>query len=146
LEVISDAGVAALAASGTVANLLPGAALCLRDRFPDGRRLADAGVTVAVATDDNPGSSRTENLPLMAQLAATRMGLFAAEAIRGITINAARALGLEREAGSLLPGKSADILILAVPDFRSFLYHFGVNHTATVIAGGEVVFEEPCQP
>ncbi|HUT78039.1 MAG TPA: imidazolonepropionase [Polyangia bacterium] len=146
LEVISDAGVAALAASGTVANLLPGAAMCLRDRFPDGRRLADAGVTVAVATDDNPGSSRTENLPLMAQLAATRMGLSSAEAIRGVTVNAARALGLEGEAGSLLPGRSADILILAVPDFRAFLYHFGVNHTATVIAGGEVVFEEPCQP
>jgi len=142
LEVISDAGVAALAASGTVANLLPGAAMCLRDRFPDGRRLVDAGVTVALATDNNPGSSRSENLPLMAQLGATRMGLTVAEAIRGVTINAARALGLEREAGSLLPGRSADILISTVSDFRALLYHFGVNHTATVVAAGEVVFEE----
>jgi imidazolonepropionase len=146
LEVISEAGIAALAASGAVANLLPGAAMCLRDAFPDGRRLIDAGVTVALATDDNPGSSRTENLPLMAQLAATRMGLTCAEAVRGVTVNAARALGLDGEVGSLLPGRRADILILGVPDFRAFLYHFGVNHTCAVIAGGEVVFEESCQP
>ncbi len=146
LEVISDSGIEALAASGAVANLLPGAAMCLRDGFPDGRRLIDAGVTVAVATDDNPGSSRTENLPLMAHLAATRMGLDCAEAIRGVTVNAARALGLHEEIGSLLPGRAADLLILGIPDFRGFLYHFGVNHTKTVIAGGEVVFQEPDNP
>ena len=95
-------------------------------------------VRVALATDDNPGSSRTENLPLMASMGAARMGLSCAEAWRAITANAAAALGLAEEAGSLVPGGRADIAILRIPDFRSLIYHFGVNHTEAVIAGGVV--------
>jgi imidazolonepropionase len=138
LEVISDAGAAAMARAGVVAVLLPGAAFSLRDTFPDGRRLADAGVRVALATDDNPGSSRTENLPLMASMGAARMGLTCAEAWRGVTVNAAAALGLEGEAGFLKPGRRADAVILSIPDFRSLIYHFGVNHSAAVLVGGIV--------
>jgi imidazolonepropionase len=138
LEVVSAEGVEAMAASGMVANLLPGAAFSLRDGFPDGRRFADAGVRVALATDDNPGSSRTENLPLMAAMGAARMGLTCAEAMKGITINAAFALGIDGEVGSLVPGRQADLVLLAIPDFRAFLYHFGVNHVVTVIKGGRV--------
>lgn len=138
LEVVSEKGVEAMARAGVVANLLPGAAFSLRDGFPNGRRFADAGVRVAVATDNNPGSSRTENLPLMASMAATRMGLTCAEAIRAITINAAAALGMENEIGSLKPGAAADIVLLAIPDFRAFLYHFGINHAVAVLVGGKV--------
>ena len=141
LEVVSDAGIAAMAEAGVVANLLPGAAFSLRDHFPDGRRYADAGIRVALATDNNPGSSRTENLPLMATMGATRMGLTCAEAMEGITSNAARALGLEDSVGSLRPGFEADMVFLAIPDFRAFLYHFGINHAVTVLVGGKVAAE-----
>lgn len=138
LEVISERGVEAMAASGAVAVLLPGAAFSLRDGFPSGRRLADAGVRVALATDDNPGTSRTENLPLMASMGAARMGLTAAEALRAITCNAAAALGLRAEVGALAPGMRADAAILRIPDFRALIYHFGINHTEAVVAGGAV--------
>jgi imidazolonepropionase len=138
LEVISDRGVEAMARAGVVAVLLPGAAFSLRDEFPSGRRLIDAGVRVALATDDNPGTSRTENLPLMASMGAARMGMTAAEALRGITCNAAAALGLEREIGALAPGMRADLAILRIPDFRALIYHFGINHTAAVIVGGSI--------
>jgi imidazolonepropionase len=138
LEVISDRGVAAMAAAGVTAVLLPGAAFSLRDEFPNGRRLVDAGVRVALATDDNPGSSMTENLPLMASMGAARMGLTCAEAWRGVTVNAAAALGLPDDAGRLVPGLRADLAILRIPDFRTLIYHFGVNHTAAVIVGGVV--------
>jgi imidazolonepropionase len=138
LEVISDRGVAAMAAAGVTAVLLPGAAFSLRDEFPNGRRLADAGVRVALATDDNPGSSRTENLPLMASMGAARMGLTCSEAWRGITASSAAALGLSGEAGRLVAGMRADVAILRIPDFRSLIYHFGINHTAAVIVEGVV--------
>jgi len=141
LEVVSDAGVAAMSAAGVVANLLPGAAFSLRDGFPSGRRFIEAGVRVALATDNNPGSSRTENLPLMASMGAARMGLTCAEAVRAITANAAAALGMEDRVGGLRPGQNADAVLLAIPDFRALLYHFGVNHTATVVAGGRIVVE-----
>ena len=138
LESISDEGIEAMAQASVVAVLLPGAAFSLRDRFPDGRRIADAGVDVAVATDDNPGTSRTENLPLMAALAATRMGLSCVEAWLSVTANAAKALGLEREVGSLAPGMKADLVVFDISDFRSFLYHFGMNHASTVVLAGKV--------
>jgi imidazolonepropionase len=142
LEQLSDAGIDAMAEAGVVANLLPGAAFSLRDSFPDGRRLIDRGVDVAVATDDNPGTSRTENLPLMAALAVTQMGLTCAEAWKSITINAAKALDLDGEIGALTPGRCADLTILDIEDFRTFLYHFGVNHTKMVITGGKIALGE----
>lgn len=138
LEVISDRGIEAMARAGVVANLLPGAAFSLRDHFPDGRRLIDGGVQVALATDDNPGTSRTENLPLMAAMGVTQMGLTAAEAWQGITVHAAKALGRHEQVGSLVPGMIGDVAIFSVPDFRAFLYHFGHNHTATVIINGKI--------
>jgi imidazolonepropionase len=141
LEQISDDGIEAMAGGGVVATLLPGAAFSLRDHFPDGRRLIDGGVRVALATDNNPGSSRTENLPLMASMGVARMGLTCAEAWQAITTNAARALGIEDEAGALAPGRRADLVLLAIPDFRSFLYHFGVNHAVMVMARGSIAVD-----
>jgi imidazolonepropionase len=142
MEHVSDEGVRRMAEAGVVATLLPGAAFCVRSAFPDGRRLADAGVPVALATDHNPGTSRTENLPLMASMGAALMGLTCAEAMRAVTRNAARALGLEGEVGSLVPGRRADLVVFDVSDFRLFLYHFGVNHAVLVVAGGRVELEE----
>ncbi|MCU0664570.1 MAG: imidazolonepropionase [Myxococcota bacterium] len=141
LEVVTDEDIAAMAAAGVVATLLPGAALCLRDEFPSGRRFLDRGVEVAVATDLNPGTSRTENLPLMGVLAATRQGLSVAEALRAMTVSAAKALGLSHEVGSLRPGSRGDIVVLDVLDVRDFFYHFGQNHVFLVIAAGAVALE-----
>lgn len=139
LEHLSDAGAAAMAAAGVVACLLPGAALTLGMRFPDAARLRAAGVEVALATDCNPGTSMTENLPLMVTLGATAMKLTIEDALRGVTCVAARALGLERELGALAPGLRADLVQLGVPDYRCLAYHFGVSHVRRVIAGGRVV-------
>ena len=139
LEVISDKGIEAMAEAGVVANLLPGAAFSLRDHFPSGRRLVDGGVEVALATDDNPGTSRTENLPLMAAMGVTQMGLTVAEAWRGITTSAAKALGMQGEVGAIIPGMRGDLAIFSVPDFRAFVYHFGHNHTEAVIADGQII-------
>lgn len=143
LEWISDQGKRAMAEAGVVACLLPGAALSLGMGYPDARSLREAGVEVALATDGNPGTSRTENLPLMVTLAATAMGLSIEDGLRGITCVAAKALGLDREVGSLAPGYRADLVIFDVPDYRSLAYHFGVNHARAVVAGGEVVSPPP---
>ena len=139
LEHISDDGLSAMAESGTVAVLLPGAALTLGDAFPNGRRFIDNGVDVAIATDNNPGTSRTENLPLMAALAVMRMGLSVTEGWRAITINAAKAVGLGDRLGAIEPGRNADITVFSIPDYRALFYHFGINHAKLVIANGQIV-------
>lgn len=141
LEVVSDGDIDAMAAAGVVATLLPGAALCLRDHFPSGRRFLDRGAKVAVATDLNPGTSRTENLPLMGVLAATQMGLSTSEALMAMTSSAARAVGLENEVGKLAPGYRADVLVLGIHDFREMFYHFGQNHVSIVLTAGAVAIE-----
>ncbi|MBI2897698.1 MAG: imidazolonepropionase [Deltaproteobacteria bacterium] len=139
LEELGDEGLRAMVAAGVVGVLLPGAALSLRGRFPDARRLLDAGLRVALATDCNPGTSHTENLPLMATLAVSQMGMTIDEALVGVTASAARALGLD-DAGAIAPGHRADLTVWDVPDFRCLVYHFGVPHAARVIAGGRVVW------
>lgn len=101
---ISDKGIRALAGSGTVATLLPGTALYLREPSAPARKLVDAGAIVALATDFNPGTCPTQNLPFIGSLAAIELGLTHAEIIAGITWNAALGLGLEKEYGALLPG------------------------------------------
>ena len=123
---------AAMAAAGTTAVLLPGATF-----FPDGRMLRDAGVSVALSTDWNPGSAMTSNLLLMATFGAVRCGLDPAEALRGITLEAARALGLADTAGHLAPGTVGDLVALDVPSWRTPVYHFGAHHVASVWKGGE---------
>lgn len=143
LEWVSDEGRRAMAESGVVACLLPGAALSLGMSFPKANELREAGVEVALATDCNPGTSRTENLPLMVTLAATAMGLSIEDGIRGITCVAAKALGRDHEVGFLAPGYKADLVVMDIPDYRSLAYHFGVNHARTVVAGGKVVIHKP---
>lgn len=137
LEQLGDEGLAAMARAGVVAVLLPGAALSLRGHFPSGRRLLDAGVEVALATDCNPGTSHTENLLLMATLGVSQMGLTLSEALRAVTASAAKAIGLAHEVGSLAVGKRADLVVWDVPDVRCLLYHFGVSHAAHVVTGGQ---------
>jgi len=94
---------------------------------------------VAIATDCNPGSSMTENMQFAITTACLGYGFTPAEAITASTVNAACAVGLDDEVGSLAPGKRADVLLLDVPNPRLLAYHHGVNHVRTVIHHGEVV-------
>lgn len=131
----------AMAEKGVVATLLPGTAFFLfLGRYAPARRMIEKGVTVALATDFNPGSCMTQSLPLITTLACTQMRMTPAEAILGVTLHAARALHKEGEIGSIEPGKVADLLILDIPDYRHLSYHFGINHVWKVIKKGKRVW------
>ncbi len=135
---IDRAGIEALAGSDTVAVLLPGTVFTLGLRhYAPAREMIEAGVAVALATDYNPGSSPISSLPLVMAIACTQMKLSPAEALAAATVNAACALGLGDEAGSLAPGRPADFLILDVDDHRLVPYHAGRNPVAAVYRGGE---------
>jgi imidazolonepropionase len=136
LECISETGIRALGPAGVVAVSLPIATLYLGQRPMPARRLIDGGVRVAVATDFNPGSAPSWHLPLALTLACTLQRMTPAEALKGATIHAARAVGLEAEIGSLEAGKAADFAIIDAPDVKHWLYHFRPNACVeTVIAG-----------
>jgi imidazolonepropionase len=136
---ITDAGIEALAASGTVAALLPGTAFFLGLPYAPARRLIERGLAVALASDCNPGTCPTENLPLIGAMACTQMKMLPAEALSALTLNAAAALGRADRIGSLEVGKQADLIICDVPNYRHLFYHFGVNHVWRVIKRGQVV-------
>ena len=136
---ITAAGIEALRQAGTVATLLAGTAFFLGLLYAPGRQLIDSGLTVALATDCNPGSSMTVNLPLVASIACTQMRLLPAEALTAITLNAAAALARGDRIGSIEAGKQADLAIFDVPAYKLLFYDFGTNHAWKVIKSGRVV-------
>ena len=140
LDHVSDHDVKELAKYDTVATLVPGANyfLGMKD-YPNARRLIEAGVPVALATDYNPGTSPTIGMPMAMSLACTHMRMSPAEAIAAATINGAWALRVAERKGSIEPGKDADLAIFDVKDYREIPYWFGVNRCATTIANGIVV-------
>jgi imidazolonepropionase len=137
---VTDAGIEALAAAGTVATLLPGTAFFLGVPYAPARRLIERGLAVALASDCNPGTCPTENLPLIGTMACTQMRMLPGEAVTALTLNAAAALNRSDRLGALSPGRQADLVICDVPDFRQILYHFGVSHVWRVIKRGRVVY------
>lgn len=138
---IDDAGIAALADSGTVAVMLPGTVFTLGlDQYAPARRMIDDGCALALATDFNPGSSPVLSMPLIQAIACTQMRLSPAEALVASTLNSAWALGLGAETGSLAPGKAADFLVLDGDDHRLVPYRAGHNPVAAVFLQGEKVF------
>lgn len=141
LEHLSPTGIAAMAAAGTVAVLLPGAYYHLRDTTPPPvAALRAAGVTMAVATDHNPGSSPTLAPLLMLNMACTLFGLTPEEALRGMTVNAARALGLAARHGTLEAGKRCDVAVFALDHPRELAYGFGLGRPCTrVVCGGRAL-------
>lgn len=127
LEYLSPAGVQAMAESGTVAVLLPGAFYALREtRLPPIAALREAGVPIALATDHNPGSSPTLSPLLMLNMACVLFGLTPEEALRGLTVNGARALGLQ-DRGQLVPGQRADFCVWQAGHPRELAACFGHN-------------------
>ncbi len=142
LEFITESGIAALRASGTVAVSLPLAALYLRQPPMPARRLIEAGVPVAVATDFNPGSAPSYHLPLALTLACTLQRMTPAEALNGATWVAARAIGVDAECGSLEAGMAADFAVIDSPDVNHWLYHFRPNACVRTVAAGQTIWEE----
>ncbi len=134
----SDEGLDSLARSGIPAVLLPGTPLTSELPFPDGRRFVSRGVPVALGTDLNP-NAWMESMQLALTLACYRMHLSPSEAITAATINAACAVGMGQDVGSLEPGKLADLLVLDVERFEQIPYRFGGNVVKTVVKEGRLV-------
>jgi imidazolonepropionase len=145
----SEAGIAALAAAAeagdpVVATLLPVTTwFLMKDHHAPARAFIDAGVPVAIGTDFNPGTSPTPNLTLAMSFACVNLRMSPDEVLAAVTINAARALGLEEEVGSLEDGKAADVVIWRVPATSRIPYHPGADLAGTVIKKGRVVVDRP---
>ncbi|MBD3160769.1 MAG: imidazolonepropionase [Candidatus Eisenbacteria bacterium] len=123
---VTDAGLAALAAAGTTAVLLPGTSFSMGNRrYADPERIRAAGVQIALATDCNPGSAMTHSMPLILTLAVLEMKMPLAEAIRGATTEAARSLGIDGEVGQIAPGRLADLQVLPAPHEAGIVYRLG---------------------
>jgi imidazolonepropionase len=134
---VSDRGIAALAASDTVANLLPGTSFFLMsERYAPARKLIDAGAIVSLSTDCNPGSSMTESMPMAIQLATLQMKMTVEESLTAATLNGAFSLRLADEIGSIEVGKRADLVLLDAPNYLHLVYHFGVNLVSAVFRDG----------
>ncbi len=140
LEFVSEAGVEAMAAAGVVPVLCPLVPLYLRvDQEAPARRMIEAGLAPALATDFNPGSCYLQSLPEVLSWASLRYGMSAGEALTAATLNAACSLGRGDDIGSLEPGKRADLLVLDVPNHRHLTYELGRNPVRTVVKSGRVV-------
>lgn len=136
----SEEGIRRMAETGVVAVLLPATTLFLMgQRYAPARRMIEAGVPVALATDCNPGSSPTESMQLVVALACLCLRMTPAEAIAAATINAAHAIGRAHEVGSLEVGKRADIIVLDAPNHQFIPYKVGINLVERVIIDGRVV-------
>jgi imidazolonepropionase len=139
MDHVSDDDIAQLAKRDTVATLVPGANYFLGlKEYPNARKLIDAGVPVALATDYNPGTSPTMSMPMAMSLACTHMKISPAEAVAAATINGAWALRVADRKGSIEPGKDADLAVFAVKDYREIPYWFGANHCSMTILNGVV--------
>ncbi len=137
MDFVSDADLTPLAQSDTVATLLPAANYFLGLKsFPPARKLIDAGVAVAIATDYNPGTAPTPSMSFVLSAACTHMKMSPAEAITAATYNGACALRLQSTKGSLEPGKDADIAIFDASDYRELAYWFGVNRCCGTVLNG----------
>ena len=137
LGAVTDAGIEALAASDTVATLLPGTLLFLgKDRQAPARALLDRGAAVALASDFNPGTSPTPNFPFILTLAVSQLRMSVAEAILAATVNGAAALGIAGETGQLAPGFRADLALFDIDDVRELPYWYADQRCLATWVGG----------
>jgi imidazolonepropionase len=134
-------GVARMKEAGVTATLLPGTAFFLGVPYAPARVFMATGVRVALASDFNPGSSMGLNLQLVMTMAVSQMKMSPEEALLGVTLHAAHAMGLDAEVGSLAPGKQCDVLLAEVPSWRYLSYFYGVNHVSGVVKRGRLVHE-----
>jgi imidazolonepropionase len=140
LRATTDEGMRRLAEAGVVPVVLPATSFNLRgNHYANARRMIDEfDLPVALATDDNPGTSPTESLQLVMTLSALELQMTPEEILAGVTINAARAIGVERQVGSLETGKEGDLVIWEAFDLAMLPYRFGANQAAIVVKGGDI--------
>ncbi len=142
LEFTGDAEIAALLGSGTMPTLLPGAAFFLGMVDPPARKMIEAGLPLAMASDYNPGSSPAGNMKFIMSLGCIKLRLLPEEAINAVTINAAYAMGISETHGSITVGKTANLFITKkIPSYEFMPYAYGSNLVETVILNGEIVHE-----
>jgi imidazolonepropionase len=140
MDYVSEGDIRELAERDTIATLVPGANYFLGlEKFPPARKLIDAGVPVALATDYNPGSSPTPSMPFVLSLACTHLKMSPAEAISAATINGAWALRLGKRKGSIEPGKDADLAVFEADDYREIPYWFASNRCAFTVLNGTLI-------
>lgn len=136
---ISHEGMNALKQAGTIAVILPGTAFYLKLEYAPVHTMLEADLPLALASDFNPGSCVTQNLPLILTMACTQMNISPETALTAATLNAAAAIDRSDELGSLAVGKKADCVLLNTPNFYYFLYHYGINHVDAVYKNGTCV-------
>jgi imidazolonepropionase len=142
LLMVSDNGIREMKKAGVIPVLLPGTAFFLgKQKYAPARKMIEAGLPVALATDYNPGSSFTQNMNLILSIACTQMKMTPAETIAAATLNSARAIDVDKQTGSLEKGKKADIILLDIPNYQYIPYHYGMNHVKMVFRHGELVHQ-----
>ncbi len=140
LLVVSDTGIKRMAEAGVIAVLLPGTTFYLReDHYAPARKMIEAGVPVALATDFNPGSCPNNNLQIIMTMACLYLRMTPAEVINAMTINAAHAIGRAQEIGSIEAGKQADMVVFDAPNYQYLPYRYGTNLVEKVIKNGQIV-------
>ncbi len=139
LLMISDKGIADMKEAGVIATLLPGTAFYLNLPYAPARRLIEAGLPIALATDCNPGTNMCENMGITLALACMGMRMTIEEAITASTLNGAAALDRSDNIGMIVPGMNADLTVFSTPDYPDILYHYGVNQVVMVVKEGTVV-------
>lgn len=139
LEVMKPSDIKALVNSGTIACVLPTVSYFLDIPYAPARKMIESKIPIAIATDFNPGSAMSENLQLAMSMAVHLLKMNVEEVINAVTINAAAALGISHNVGSIETGKQADLVIFDVPDYKHLLYHFGVNSLKNVVKKGKIL-------
>ncbi|MFI5196561.1 MAG: amidohydrolase family protein, partial [Chitinophagales bacterium] len=140
LEFVGDAEIGVLKNSSTIPTLLPGAAFFLGIRYQPARKMIEAGLPVCIATDYNPGSCPSGNVPLLLSIACTQLKMTPEEAINAITINGAAAMELEDEMGTIKAGKIANLIITKkIPSLAYIPYDFGNNPVEKMVLRGRMV-------
>lgn len=141
LEVVSDEDLIKLSNTNIVSVLLPGVSFFLGYGFAPARKIIDSGGIVALSTDYNPGSSHIANLNLIMSLACLKMKMTVEETISAVTINAAKALSVEKETGSIEIGKKADFAVFNTTDYSDIVYNVGKNLNCMTIKNGAIIYK-----
>jgi imidazolonepropionase len=141
LMAASEEGMKMMADKGVIANILPGTSFSLMKNYANARKMIELKVPVALSSDYNPGSCPSENMQFVMQLGCLGLKMTPNEVLSSVTINAACAIGREKEIGSIEVGKKADLVIFDAPNVDYLMYHFGINHTKKVYKEGKLVVD-----
>jgi len=141
LEVMKPSDINALVNSGTIANVLPTVSYFLDIPYAPARRMIEKNIPVGLATDFNPGSAMSENIQLVMSMAVQMLKMNIEETINAVTINAAAALGVSHNIGSIETGKQGDLAVFDTPNYKDILYHFGINQLFCTIKKGKVIYK-----